>query len=184
MRKSIVTTLIFAFGMTCYGDSAASYVIKLKNGNEILTNRYWPQGRQILFETSGGIFGIEKEFIGDIQKSTRPVTLRAASNVPESAGETPRTEAAQKTKEAEKGPASTASAKDFDPILKEFYGLKSRFRGLKGMLTAELIDFARDVANFRKEVRQSERVNDYIRELADTSAMEDQLSAELRSRGQ
>ncbi len=186
MRKALVTTFILALSVPIYANVRASYVIKLRNGNEITTNRYWPEGGQILFETAGGIFGIEKDSIGNIRKSTRPVTpFRATANSrSQAAGEAPQIEATEKIKKAESPPASRPATKDADPILKEFYALKSRFSGLKGMLTSELTDFARDVARFRKEVRQSERVNNYINELAETSAMEDELSAELRSRSQ
>ena len=45
----------------------AAYIIKLKNGNEFITGRYWHEGRQLMFDAYGGVFGIEpSELIGGI----------------------------------------------------------------------------------------------------------------------
>jgi len=47
---------------------------RLKNGNEFVTSRYWPEGRQILFDTYGGVFGIDKAFVTKIEASDKPLT--------------------------------------------------------------------------------------------------------------
>lgn len=53
--------------------ACASYVIKLKNGKEFVTSRYWEEGKRIMFYTSGGTLGFEKDFISKIEESDRPV---------------------------------------------------------------------------------------------------------------
>jgi hypothetical protein len=184
MRK-LAAMLTLTLGAVYHADSAASYVIRLKNGNEFATNRYWQAGKQIMFDTYGGVFGIEKAFIDAIEASTRPAAVEPS--LPKSAErshETGDTGAAPKSDQTEEGLARTRPAVDADPILKEFYSLKEKFGAFNRMLTSELNDFARDIANFRKRVRQSEKVNNYIEQLAETSAMEDDLAEELRSRSQ
>jgi hypothetical protein len=56
----------------------AAYVIKLKNGNEYVTSRYWREGEQVLFDILGGVFGVETSFITKIEK-TGPVFQLASA---------------------------------------------------------------------------------------------------------
>jgi len=54
MRKVVIGFIM----TTCLGMiidlASAAYVIKLKNGNEYITNRYWQDDKQVLFETYDG----------------------------------------------------------------------------------------------------------------------------------
>ena len=184
MRK-LVATLALVLGTAYHANSAAFYVIKLKNGNELVTGRYWQDGQQIMFDTYGDVLGIEEEFINTKEASTRPATVeRSLPKVAERAHQRAGTGATQKREQTDKGTAPIRPGADADPILKEFYGLKDRFPALNRMLTSELNDFARDLTNFKKKARQSEKVNDYNRQLAEANVMEDEVSSELRSRGQ
>ncbi len=56
----------FVFPVT--GD--ASYRIRLKNGGEFKTLRYWSEGDQIKFYIYDGIVGIQKDSIRKIEKTT------------------------------------------------------------------------------------------------------------------
>ena len=70
MKKTAIGFLM----MACMGfirNANAAYVIKLKNGNEYVTNRYWQAGGQILFDTYGGSLGIDRSFVGKIEQSDR-----------------------------------------------------------------------------------------------------------------
>jgi hypothetical protein len=58
------------------GDTAmGAYVIRLKNGNEFVTGRYWEEGRQVLFDTYGGVFGIDRSLVAKILQSDKPILL-------------------------------------------------------------------------------------------------------------
>ena len=57
----------------------ATFVIKLKNGNEYITNRYWQDGGQILFDAEGGVFGIDKRFVKNIEKTEKVVRLASTA---------------------------------------------------------------------------------------------------------
>jgi len=67
---------------TCLGviDLAnAAYVNQIKNGNEYVTNRYWQDDKQVLFETYDGIFGVDKTFVSKVEKSDKPIRLITTS---------------------------------------------------------------------------------------------------------
>lgn len=45
--------------------SAASYLIRLKNGRQVATSEYWFEGTRIFFYTTGGIAGMDRsEIVG------------------------------------------------------------------------------------------------------------------------
>ena len=44
MRKGLVYGVVFAAWGGWFGAADAAYVIKLKNGNEYVTARYWQEG--------------------------------------------------------------------------------------------------------------------------------------------
>ena len=63
------------------GSSDAAFLIRLKNGNDYVTSRYWQEGGQILFDTYGGVFGIDKAFVNKIDKTDQIVTVARISDV-------------------------------------------------------------------------------------------------------
>src|SRR6266545_2718532 len=75
MGNKILCALIFAVGSNGLGVADAAFVIKLKNGNEFITTRYWQDGKQVLFETYDGIFGVDKAFVSKVEKSDKPIRL-------------------------------------------------------------------------------------------------------------
>ncbi|MGH7809506.1 MAG: hypothetical protein ACREP5_04420, partial [Candidatus Binatia bacterium] len=74
MRKS-KTGLFLIITLSMISVADAAYIIKLKNGNEYVTNRYWQDGTQVLFDTYGGVFGIDKMFVGKIEKTDQVIKL-------------------------------------------------------------------------------------------------------------
>jgi len=46
----------------------ASYIIYLKNGRELVIERYWEEGEQIKFERYGGVIGIQKNLVKKIEE--------------------------------------------------------------------------------------------------------------------
>src|SRR6185503_12748353 len=80
MRKGLVCGVVFAAWGGWFSAADAAYVITLKNGNEYVTARYWQEGGQVLFDTYGGIFGIEKAFVSKIESSERIVPSPMATS--------------------------------------------------------------------------------------------------------
>jgi len=68
MKRLIFIIAIVLFRAYFPADGA-SYLIHLKNGSELLTNWYWEEGDQLMFYFSGGIVGIQKDFINNIKES-------------------------------------------------------------------------------------------------------------------
>jgi len=75
MTKATIYGLIFGMCGNALGIADAAYVIKLKNGNEYVTTRYWHERGQVLFDTYDGVFGIEKAFVTKIEKTNQVVRL-------------------------------------------------------------------------------------------------------------
>jgi hypothetical protein len=51
---------------------ADGYRIRLKNGQELLTTRYWEAGNQLMFDTASGSMGVPKDAIQEIQATQGP----------------------------------------------------------------------------------------------------------------
>ena len=67
MKKSIVA--IFGIGILLYPlISFSSYIIHLKDGREFTTDRYCEEGDQIKFKRYGGVIGIEKGLVREIEE--------------------------------------------------------------------------------------------------------------------
>jgi hypothetical protein len=167
------------------GDIAmGAYVIRLKNGNEFVTSRYWLEGRQVLFDTYGGVFGIDKAFITKIETSDKPLTPLATIiaepevkrlSTPIKAEQEPKQEPVSTPQESEVNRAD-------DPIVQEFSALKEKSKGLDGMLTSELQEFSKDLMNFKRKIQASGKSNDYLREFTATFEMGSALEEALKSR--
>src|SRR5262245_9112846 len=67
-RKLLVligTMLVLIYPVT----TSAAFLIRLKNGRELRTNWYWEDANRIMLYASGGVFGIQKSLVKDIQAS-------------------------------------------------------------------------------------------------------------------
>lgn len=76
------------------------YAIHLKNGGRLLTPHYWEQGQEIMFYTTVGVMGIEKQSVRNIKQTDE--VLSPSSSIPEpapdvEAGEAPEEEKAEET---------------------------------------------------------------------------------------
>ena len=66
MKKSIVAILgigILLYPLICF----SSYIIHLKDGREFATDRYYEEGDQIKFKRYGGVIGIQKDLVREIE---------------------------------------------------------------------------------------------------------------------
>lgn len=181
----MVLVLMLAHSLLDARASYGTYLIKLKNGREFITSRYWQEGQQIMFDTYGGVFGIEKDFVIKVERSNRPFKVEAAplesAKEPE---EIVKAEGSATRKKSQDSASSQDTKTGDDPIFKEFAALKDRSRRIQSMLTDELRRFMTDLVNVKNKARQSAKVNDYNRELAEVNVMADEVEAALKSRGQ
>jgi hypothetical protein len=67
MRKTAIGFVISSC-LGIFDFASAAYVIKLKNGNEYITNRYWQDSKQVWFETYDGNFGVDKTSVSRVEK--------------------------------------------------------------------------------------------------------------------
>jgi hypothetical protein len=181
-----ITYLVFFACAGVLSNADAAFVIKLRNGNEFVTGRYWHAGKQIMFDTYGGAFGIDKAFVIKIEPSDKPVQPMSDSvKTPEASPEADRAQKSNDTKKPTK--ASQASAKtkrEDDPIMKDFYALQEKFAKLDSMLTSEIVEFSKDISDFKRKVQKSGKSNDYINEFTEAFKMGDAVEAALKARHQ
>jgi hypothetical protein len=178
----LMAGLILVFSLLLASIVDAAYLIKLNNGNEFITGRYWQEGQQLLFDIYGGVFGVDRASVSKIENSEKPYRLtEAAQAAPEQKPQADFTDE-KDTKRSTSVDAKPEAKRDDDPILKEFYALKEKSKDLGGMLTSELEEFDKELTKFKKRVRQTRRLDAYMRELAEADEMGDAMEAILKSR--
>ena len=185
MGKSALC-LILAVIAIGTGSVDAAFVIKLKNGNEFVTARYWQDGSQVLFDVYGGVFGVEKAFVVKIDRSDKPLSLVVdAPHSPEekspASGVIIRSET---NNSAFKNDQSKIKRVSDDPIIKEFEAVKQRFATINEMLTSELDEFSKDVAGLKRRIQSSSAPNDYFKEFTELHNIGDHLEDVLKERNQ
>lgn len=180
----LVVSLVFAFCLICSAVAEAAYVIKLKNGNEFVTGRYWHEGRQIMFDIYGGVFGIDKAFVIKIEESNTLAKPEARFlEVPaDKASSGGKPEVREPKESSARSETPVEQKKDDDPILKEFHALKEKSRDLTGMLTPELIELSKNLTSLRRKIQQSGKSNNYLHEFAEIDKMGDAVEASLKVR--
>jgi hypothetical protein len=183
--QTLMAGLILVFSLHFASIVDAAYLIKLKNGNEFVTGRYWQEGQQIMFDIYGGAFGLDRAFVSKIEKSGQPIRLtEAAQAMPEQKPQRDIADRNEPLKPSISVDAKPETKRDDDPILKEFYALKEKSKGFDGMLTSELQEFDKELTRFKKRARESTRIDAYMKELAQADEMGDAMEAILKSRRQ
>jgi hypothetical protein len=181
-------SLLLGLFLVPIGDTAmGAYVIRLKNGNEFVTGHYWEEGRQVLFDTYGGIFGIDRSLVAKILQSDKPILLPPVRghNLEEKTKLDAATEKTEK-KEANK-PSAPEEAKSVeksadDPIQKEFNTLKAQSAELSTMLTGELDEHLKRLAALISKIQSGRKINQYLREYSELNAMANAAEVALKSR--
>ena len=64
----IVIVFVVSLSLLSPSLSTARYIIKLKNGREIITERYWNEGNKVMFERDSGVLGVSKDQIVEIKE--------------------------------------------------------------------------------------------------------------------
>jgi len=184
MRKGLVYGAVIVSCAAWFGVVDATYVIKLKNGNEYVTTRYWHEGGQVLFDTYGGTFGIEKRFVVKIEKTEQVVKLVTVSDRDPS--ERTQTDSKKGSDEQGKETQQEATPKKEkaadDPIVGELNRLKEKSQEVGGMLTGEIRELLSQITAFKnKLVKDSKLFIEYGREFNDLNETADTVEAALRS---
>jgi hypothetical protein len=188
MSNRLIYGLAFVACGGLLGVADAAYVIRLKNGNEYVTTRYWHEGNQVLFDTYGGIFGIDKGFVTKIEATEHVVKLATVSDRDPS--ERTQTESSKEGKESatEKTSEQSTLKKEKgpdDPIVGELSRLKEKSKQVEGMLTGEIRELLSEITAFKnKIVKDSKLFVEYGREFNDLNEIGDAVEAALRSRTQ
>jgi hypothetical protein len=161
----------------------ATYVIKLKNGNEYVTNRYWHEGTQVLFDAEGGIFGVDQAFVNKIENTDK--VIRVASAARQDPSDKFQTETAKETmnKEANTQEPKKKPKEPDDPIVGELDRLKEKSKEVDGMLTSEIRELLDQITALRtKLVKDSKLFIEYSQEVNDIFNLSNSVEASLRSR--
>jgi hypothetical protein len=159
--------LAFVVNFALPPQASATYLIALKNGKEFVTARYWQEGKQVMFDTYGGVFGVDKDLIIKISASDRalarePTSPYSSSEKREPAvGSAPaaRLEAGEKDSAAKREkPTETVSKpseqKD-EIVLKEFGLLQQRFSQLNDLPANDVYALSSDIDSFRQKLQAS-----------------------------
>ena len=186
MRVQLAFGLVFMLGTTI-GNVDAAYLIQLKNGNDYVTNRYWRDGSQVLFDTYGGVFGIDKSFVAQIIKTEEIARLASASN--REPGNNLPVDRLNDKKEvydnSKEEPIFRNKGDDNDPIRGEFNRLKERVKEVDGMLTAEIRELLNQITAFKNRLsRDSKLFVQYGREFNDAHELGNTVETALVSRTQ
>ena len=107
---AIAAAVFLLFPITVF----AAYVIHLKDGTKFVTDQYFEEGDQIKFKRYGGLVGIEKDRIREIEETeSLPEKMEAAK--PETTLEP------EKVDDVKKGEAPEAAETDNDSVDIEYY---------------------------------------------------------------
>ena len=183
MRKRLIYGVVFAACSAWFGAADAAYVIRLKNGNEYVTTRYWRERDQVLFDTYDGIFGVERGFVAKIEKTDRPIRLATVTDPADKA----QADLAKQGMDSEAKPETeTKSEKKREPddaIVGEFNRLKDKSKEVDGMLTSEIRDLLREIKAFKDKISgDSKLFVKYGREFNDVHEVASVVESALQSR--
>jgi cell fate (sporulation/competence/biofilm development) regulator YlbF (YheA/YmcA/DUF963 family) len=184
MRKS-VTGLIASITLSMISVVEAGYIIQLKNGNEYVTTRYWQEGTQVYFDTYGGVFGIDKMFVGKIEKTDKVIKLLTDVDLvaPEKPQATVKESKADATKQA---PASAEKAPvkidQNDPVYKEFTALKARSDSLRTMSRSELDEYAKTIGRLMSKIQMERKTSQFRQEYSELNALANSVEETIKSR--
>jgi len=184
MQKTVIAFIVTAC-LEVLDVAGAAYVIRLKNGNEYVTTRYWQEGSQVLFDAEGGVFGVEKTFISKIEKTDKIVrSVTTADRDPREKPEATLKEIGNDVAKEALVPEAKAPAtkNENDSVHKEFNGLKSQSDDLRTMLASELDEYLKRIIALIAKIQNERKTNQYLREYSELNAMANGAEAELNSR--
>ena len=148
IKKSIITLLgigVLLYPLICF----SYYIIHLKDGREIETDKYWEEEDQIKLKQYGGVIGIQKDQVKEIEEAEdvekRPV-LKVKTETPSAE------EKADDVKKAEVPEVATkAEASENVVVKEEGTGDKSEVEKATGKEEREKEEKKKDIARYKKE---------------------------------
>jgi len=188
--KKFLTAIVSSLFLLSPTTGFAAYVIHLKDGTNFVTDQYVEEGDQIKFKRYGGLIGVEKDRVSEIEQIEDLPEVKAVPNETEAPtakqktgkqealqdegkGEGTQQEGAteaeknkQKAKESEKrvGQEEAAVKNDAkkDPkIMAEFKALEQRFESRKNMFINELIELKNALTALRDTIISNYSEEDY-----------------------
>ena len=183
----VIAVCLWACASVCSG----AYLIHLKDGRKITTSEYREEGGQIKIKQYGGVVGISKEDVVSIEEIDEPKTI-VVKSAPEPPEKTPpQIEEEVKTsikenggqKEGAESPNDKAK-KEKNPILKEFDGLRERYKSLESMSKEDIVQFDKDLAGLRNKILKAGLAGPYTDHLAEILSMGSKADEEYKKRGQ
>jgi hypothetical protein len=139
MNKLILFIVLIIFQTTglTWG---ASYLLQLKNGNEVRTSRYWEEGDEIRFYIYGGIAGIHKGFVIGITKSNLNGKEKTVGKEVKETSQAPLVIGAPKSKESAQTRSSEIESKPSGSSEKSKVIDFDHYREMKNVLKEKLED--------------------------------------------
>jgi hypothetical protein len=129
------------------GNGLCSYLIRLKNGAEILTNQYWEKDGQIRFNYHGGIVGFNRTAVLEIIDSALPVP------VTEPRREEPKTPPVPEPVSVEKKEAPLPTGPEKEVFLEKKTRLTSEIKSaMETFKTAKHQKDKKNIRNSRKKI--------------------------------
>ena len=192
MRVQLVSGVVFTIVGTI-GNADAGYLIRLKNGNEYVTNRYWYEDSQVFFDTYGGIFGIDKAFVNKIEASRQSAPLLPVSSAIQTRAEVgsrepisldPMQQSSIKDLKDQKSSSVSAPKeplKKDEEILKEYGELQKRFGQLNDLPKHEVYALDADIDSFRKKVLSSDLAEAHKQEMDGLATLRRAIASYLKA---
>lgn len=166
MRKTVIG-FVMSSCLGIFDLAGATYLIKLKNGNEYITNRYWQDSKQVWFETYDGAFGVDKTFVSKVEKSDKPIRLitnsQAAAEL-KSVETTSKQDGEAKKPQADKQEPVPAKKNEDDPIIRHFQSIRERSKNIDGMLSSELKLLAKDLEDLKRAMQLGGKTSEFLDE--------------------
>lgn len=150
------------------GEGLTSYLIKMKNGVDFVTDMYWEEGNKINFYNYGGTIGISKEQISSITDSEAPTPKEIIQTVP--AGDN------TGSKKIGNANASDADRNTKNPkFKKKVQQLKSTYQRIKDERVTQTTYF-----NTAKEQKDQTAKDEAWKTLKKLNSEQNQLSREVQ----
>lgn len=197
LRKTLKVVATATFLLGVFEFTEAAYVIRLKNGNEYLTSRYWYRGGQVLFDTYGGVFGIDKGFVSKIESSNRALPSPTATVLEHASSPTeqpPLGDLSGKGKSPQQGVAAgkdqksgTGSGaqkealKKDESVLKEYGELQTRFGQLNDLPKHEVHALDADINSFREKLGNSDLAEAHRDEIEAMKTLQRAIASYLKA---
>ncbi len=197
--KKILTLIVAAafliYPCVCF----SSYIIHLKDGREFATENYSEEGDQIKFKRYGGVIGIQKGLVREIEVVEEVEELPAEKEGAKLGAPAEKTEAGKKEasespekaveveKPKEQGEPEDASEKEkknlIDKYTKEFNLINEKFKDVQMMTKEDLYKFADKLIAFKKGVLSNRLGGIFSKHLLEIYSMLDKIEAILKFRG-